>query len=478
MRSVIVVGGGISGLAAAWQLRGRAEVTVLESQARIGGKLRTGRLAGVAVDEGAESVMALRPEAVELAEAVGLGDALSDPAPAPVTVWTRGALRPMPPGHLLGIPSDPAALAGTGLLSEEGLAFLRAEPDRPAPPVTDDVAISAYLSGRIGREAVDHLVEPLLGGVYAGSTDALSLRSAMPGVAALAARGGPLLPAIGGRPRPSGSFVRGIAGGTERLPLAVARTSGARVLTGTAVRSLERTASGTWRVHAATADGPLLLTADAVILAVPAFAAAALLRPHAPTAHTALSAIPYASTAVVTMAFVRDRPGAHALPSGNGFLVPPVDGLTVKAATFLSSKWRWQAEAAPHLFLLRASIGRAGEEHLVDRPDRHLVRTALHDLHLAAGPTGEPLAARVTRWERGLPQYTVGHAARLARIREDVARLPGLEVCGAAYEGVGIAACVATGFAAARRVAEALGAPDSGGPGEDVREGARVAPAG
>ncbi|MEU3501251.1 FAD-dependent oxidoreductase, partial [Streptomyces hundungensis] len=149
-RSVIVIGGGISGLAAAWELRDRAEVTVLESDAKVGGKLRTGTLAGVAVDEGAESLMALRPEAVELAEAVGLGRTLTDPAPAPVTVWTRDALRPMPAGHVLGIPSDPAALAGTGLLSDAGLARLCAEPDRPPTPVTEDVAIAAYLSERIG----------------------------------------------------------------------------------------------------------------------------------------------------------------------------------------------------------------------------------------------------------------------------------------------------------------------------------------
>ncbi|MFD9822120.1 protoporphyrinogen/coproporphyrinogen oxidase [Streptomyces violascens] len=159
------------------------------------------------------------------------------------------------------------------------------------------------------------------------------------------------------------------------------------------------------------------------------------------------------------MAFARDRAGLAGLPSGNGFLVPPVDGHTVKAATFLSNKWGWQAKAAPDLFLLRASIGRAGEEHLLDRPDRHLVRTALNDLHHAVGPVGEPVAARVTRWDRGLPQYTVGHASRLARIRDDIAGLPGVEVCGAAYEGVGIAACVATGLAAAERVLDGAGVP-------------------
>ncbi|MER5812674.1 protoporphyrinogen oxidase [Streptomyces sp. NPDC002033] len=456
MRSVIVVGGGISGLAAAWQLRGHADVTVLESHTKVGGKLRTGTIAGISVDEGAESLMSLRPEAVELAAAVGLGNALCDPAASPTTVWTHGALRPLPPGHVMGVPTDPAALAGTGLLSAEGIARIAAEEGLPAEPLTEDLSVGAYLGARFGREAVDRLVEPLLGGVYAGRADRLSLRAAMPRIAALAEQGGPLLPALrrmkaAGAPRSGAVAVQGVAGGTGRFPQAVARACGARILTGTTARSLQRLPGDRWRVLAMTADGPLTMEADAVVLALPAFAAAELLRPHAPLAEAELAAIPHASTAVITMAF--SRPQAHFLPEGNGFLVPPVDGHLLKAASFLSNKWAWLHDAAPATFVLRASIGRIGEDELLSRPDRHLIRAAIAELHRAVGPMGEPLAARVTRWDRGLPQYGVGHRERVARIREAASKLPGLALCGAAYEGVGVAACVATGRAAARRVA-------------------------
>ncbi|MFD7263876.1 protoporphyrinogen oxidase [Streptomyces sp. NPDC059874] len=456
MRSVIVIGGGISGLAAAWQLRGQADVTVLESHGKVGGKLRTGTIAGITVDEGAESLMALRPEAVELAAAVGLGEALCDPSKAPTTIWTNGALRPLPAGHVMGVPTDPAALIGTGLLSPRGVARVAEEEGLPAAPLTEDCSVTDYLAGRFGQEAVDRLVEPLLGGVYAGRAERLSLRAAMPRIAALARQGGPLLPALrrmkaAGAPRSAPVAVQGVVGGTGRFPQAVADACGARILTGTTARSLQRLPGDRWRVRAMTGDGVLTMEADAVILALPAFAAAELLRPHSPLAEAELSAIPHASTAVITMAFSRAR--AHFLPEGNGFLVPPVDGHTLKAASFLSNKWPWLAAAAPDTFVLRASIGRIGEDDLLARPDRHLIRAAITELHHAVGPMGEPLAARVTRWDRGLPQYGIGHHARVARIREAASKLPGLALCGAAYEGVGVAACVATGRTAATTLA-------------------------
>ncbi|MGW8781866.1 protoporphyrinogen oxidase [Streptomyces sp. NPDC055796] len=455
MRSVIVIGGGISGLAAAWQLRGHADVTVLEGHTKVGGKLRTGTIAGITVDEGAESLMALRPEAVELAAAVGLGDALCDPAKAPTTIWTHGGLRPLPPGHVMGIPTDPAALAGTGLLSPEGIARAVAEDKIPAAPLTEDCSVARYLTARFGREAVDRLVEPLLGGVYAGRADSLSLRAAMPRIAALAEQGGPLLPALrrmkaAGAPRSAPVAVQGVAGGTGRFPQAVAQACGARILTATTARSLHRLPDDRWRVSAMTGDGPLTMESDAVVLAVPAYEAARLLLPHAPLAEEELSAIPHASTAVITMAFSRSR--ARLLPAGNGFLVPAVDGRLLKAASFLSDKWPWLHAAAPDTFVLRASLGRIGEEAVLTRPDRHLIRAAIAELHHAVGPMGEPLAARVTRWNHGLPQYSVGHHARVTRIREATSKLPGLAVCGAAYEGVGVAACVATARKAAHHL--------------------------
>ncbi|MEV8313379.1 protoporphyrinogen oxidase [Streptomyces sp. NPDC059900] len=463
MRSVIIIGGGISGLAAAWELRGKAEVTVLEAGDRVGGKLRTGTLAGIPVDEGAESVMALRPEAVRLAEEVGLGDSLCDPESAPVTFWTRGALRALPAGHVMGIPAEPAALSGSGLLSDQGLARLAREEAIPAHPVLtegSDISIAGYLVPRIGQEAVDRLVEPLLGGIYAGRTDQLSLRSALPFLAPVAASDESLLAALRRRresqstaPGPKPRVVRGLAGGTGRLPRAVAAASGARILTSSTALALDRAPGGRWRVHAATEHGPATLDADAVIVALPAPAAATLLGPHSPAARAELDAVRYAGSAVVTMAFARRWQDSPA-PDLNGFLVPPVDGRTIKAATLLSHKWAWQRDQAPSKLILRASVGRIGEEHLLGLDDRRLVTLARTELSQALGPMGDLHASKVTRWPQGLPQYEVGHADRVAAIREAVGKLPGVALCGALYEGVGVAACVATGLAAARRLRE------------------------
>ncbi|MEV6205360.1 protoporphyrinogen oxidase [Streptomyces sp. NPDC051771] len=439
MRRVIVIGGGISGLAAAWSLRGRAEATVLEADDRIGGKLRTGTLAGVPVDEGAESLMALRPEAVDLAQAVGLGADLRDPAPGPVTLWSRGALRALPPGHVMGVPPDPSALEGTGLLSEPGLARLRQEETLPAPPLeARDVSVAEYLTGRLGREAVDRLVEPLLGGVYAGEVDRLSLRSALGPVAALAGPGDSLLAALRDRPaRPPRAAVRGVTGGTGRLAAAVARASGARIETGVRVTALRR-AGGAWQVATASSG---VLTADAVVLAVPAHAAARLLAGLAPEAAEALGGVRHADTAVVSLAF---PPGTEAgLPPGNGFLVPAVEGRAVKAATYLSRKWAWPAGGP---CVVRASLGRAGAT--LPRSDAELTALALADLRAAAGPLPAPLATRVTRWPAGLPQYDTGHATRMARAHAALTDLPPLALCGAAHQGVGIAACIASAYMA------------------------------
>lgn len=457
MRTVIVVGGGISGLAAAWALRERAHVVVVEADERVGGKLRTDTVAGVPVDVGAESMTAMRPQAVDLATAVGLGDAVCAPRPGPVTVWTRGRLHPMPPGHVLGIPTRPDDLAATGLLSEGGLERLRRADDLvPRPPSGDDVTVGAYLTPILGREAVDRLVAPLIGGIYGGDVDRLSLASVLPHLTRIAASGEPLLAALRARVVASGSgpkspHAQGISGGLGRFAERVAEASGATVLTATRAEALE-TADGGWRVHARTPDRSLRLDADAVLLALPAQQTGSLLGPHAPHAAHALTGIPYASSAVVTLAFRRDAVARGALVERNGFLVPPVDGRTVKAATFLSTKWQWQADTAPDVFLLRASL--AGPERTA-AADPDLIADTLLELASAVGELGDPIATHVTRWHQGLPQYEAGHATRVRHVREAIDALPGLDVCGAAYAGVGVSSCVADGLAAADRLAAA-----------------------
>ncbi|MER7977533.1 protoporphyrinogen oxidase [Streptomyces sp. NPDC095817] len=456
---VVVVGGGIAGLAAAHRLLGRGfRVTVLEASDRLGGKLLTGEIAGARVDLGAESMLARRPEALALARETGLGDLLQPPATASASLWNRGVLRPMPKGHVMGVPGTASALAD--VLSEEGLRRVERDADLPRTEVGDDIAVGEYVAARMGREVVDRLVEPLLGGVYAGDAYRISLRLAVPQLYAAARTHTSLTEAVreiqakAAAAQQTGPVFMGIDGGVGRLPLAVAESVTARggeILTGTPVTALRRTGPAgpasderpgpAWRIVA----GGRVLHADAVVLAVPAPAAAALLRAEAPAAATELAAVEYASMALVTLAY---RRADATLPEGSGFLVPPVDGHTIKASTFASRKWGWIAERNPDLTVLRTSVGRYGETEVLGRPDDDLVRVSRHDLREATGLDAEPVETRVTRWDDGLPQYPVGHHARVARVREHVGRLPGLAVCGAAYDGVGIPACIASAYAA------------------------------
>jgi oxygen-dependent protoporphyrinogen oxidase len=452
-RHVVVIGGGIAGLAAAHRLLASGvRVTLLEATGRVGGKLQSGEIEGVRVDLGAESMLARRPEGTGLARAVGLGDRLEPPATATSAVWTRDALRPMPKGHVMGVPGDASALAG--LLSAEGLARIEHEKDLAPTAVGDDVAVGAYVAERLGREVVDRLVEPLLGGVYAGDAYRISMRAAVPQLFEAARTHDSLLEGVrdiqarAAGQQTGGPVFMGLDGGIGTLPGAVAdavRAQGGDIRTETPVLGLTRAADG-WRVR--TDRGTL--DADAVVLATPAWSASALLASESPTAAAELGRVEYASMALVTMAF--RRADVAGMPAGSGFLVPPVDGRTIKASTFSSNKWGWVARGAGDLFVLRTSVGRYGEEQALEREDAELVDVSLADLRAAVGLTARPVATEVTRWTGGLPQYPVGHLARVARIRDEVARLPGLRVCGAVYEGVGIPACIASGQRAADEI--------------------------
>lgn len=453
-RHVAVVGGGISGLAAAYALH-EAEpalrVSLLEAAGVVGGKLRVIDVAGVAVDGGAEAMLARRPEAVALARAVGLGSDIVHPATSASGVWTRGWIRPLPP-TLFGVPADLRALAGSGVLSRRGLARVPLERLLPARPVAGDVAVGRLVAARLGREVRDRLVEPLLGGVYAGRADELSVRAAVPPLAAALDRGGPLVRAATAavRAAPGGPVFAGITGGVGRLPAAVAAAAGAEVRTGVTVRELRRLPQGRWRLVTGPVPAAETMDVDAVVLALPATPAARLLCDVAPAAAAELGRIGYASVAIVTLAL--PRAAFPAPPQGSGFLVPVVEGRRIKACTYSSVKWGWLGSAAGDAVILRCSLGRHGETRDLQRDDTELVRLAAGDLTDAVGVRGPLLDSQVSRWGGSLPQYAVGHLDRVARIRSAVARLPGLAVCGAAYDGVGIAACISSGQQAATRV--------------------------
>lgn len=467
MASWLVIGAGISGLTAAAEVFRRepgATVTVLEGSDRVGGKLRRGQVAGLPVDVGAEATLVRRPEAVDLVAELGLARQIRHPTAAPAQVWSRGRLHRLPRRTLMGVPAAPAELAG--LLTDDEVG--RALAERRAPVAAADVSVGELVSARLGPAVTQRLVEPLLGGVYAGQADLISARAALPALLE-AARVGERLqdaaarlvptPSDGTQARSSAPVFATLQGGLHRLGTALAEAVTARggtIRTGTLVRELRRLPGQRYEVVTGPRPSPTAYLADRVILATPAAATARLLTGVAPDGARLLAEVESASMAVLTFAFATRALGEL---TGSGVLVPPVEGRTIKAATFSATKWEWVRElgrgAGPDggdLTLLRASVGRHREEASLQRSDAELAAAALSDLGAALGrPCPPPVDTHVQRWGGALPQYAVGHVDRVASVRAAVARVGGLAVCGAAYDGVGVPACIAS---ARRAVAE------------------------
>ncbi|MFR9807280.1 protoporphyrinogen oxidase [Pseudonocardia sp. RS010] len=471
--SVAVVGGGISGLAAAHRLRTllgpAARIVVVERSGRIGGVLRTVDLAGRPFDVGAEAFLARRPEVPALLAELGLADEVVHPTGARPTIRAGGRTVGMPGGTLMGVPTAGARLAG--VLSEAGLAAAAAEPEKPLGwEAGQDAALGVLLRERFGPEVPARLTDPLLGGVYAGRVDALGLRATVPALAAAldagaaslteaATRAAPPVPAPdreSGGPRVAGQaggpVFGAVRGGYGLLLDALRAASGAELRLGSTVRELEARKRG-WRLVLGPTTAPEALDVDAVVLAVPAPAVRKLLAGPVPAAATAVAGIELASSVVVALAF-RGIVG----PETSGVLVAADEPLAIKAATHSSAKW---AHVSPDgLVRLRVSLGRFGEAATLQVDDAELVARARADLATLQGITADPVAVHVQRWGGGLPQYAPGHLDRVAALEAAVAEIPGLEVAGAALHGVGVPACVGTARAAAERLAAAVGTAD------------------
>jgi oxygen-dependent protoporphyrinogen oxidase len=453
-KRIAIIGGGIAGLAASVRLRDLlpepAEILLYEQSSALGGKLRTGDLGGRRVERGAESFLnsgsdGAESAAVALARRLGLGDALVHPAARPAALALGGRLVPIPGGTLVGVPGDLSALDGVALPASG------ADTDRGRPLLApgEDVAVGALVRDRYGDEVVDRLVDPMLGGVYAGRADRLSLRVTMPQLAATAETEHTLAGAVRAaqarsRRVPGRPVFAAVDGGMSRLVEAAAAAGGARVVLGMPVRELTRTSEGRWKLIFGPVPAPQAEVVDAVILAVPAKSAARLL------GDPAAGDLDYASVALAALAL---PPGAR-LPGLSGFLVPPGEGTLVKAATFFTTKWpHLAAPDAP--VIVRVSLGRAGEEARLQFDDASLLAVARRELaELIGAELPEPMESWVQRWGGGLPQYAPGHAERVARVR---AGLPeGLALAGAAFDGVGIPVCVASGERAADDVSKFL----------------------
>jgi protoporphyrinogen/coproporphyrinogen III oxidase len=431
---VAVIGGGLTGLATAWYLRHDAEVVVLEASDRIGGQIRTVAFADTRLDVGADAFLARQPEAERLVRALALGDDLVAPLTGRVLLWARGRLRPLPEGTVLGAPGDLGALARSRVLRPTGLARAAMEPLMPRRFVPGDRSVADLVGSRFGSEVVTELVEPLLSGVYAGDVASLSAEATVPPLWAAAREHRSLLRGLrehrtrlAADERPVFLTVRG---GLDRVVTAMGRDLDVR--TGTPVTALAATPDG-WRVT----TGPSHLDVDQVVVAVPALAAAELLRGVSPDLGRELVGMRTASVAVVALAY--DRADAAGVPEGSGVLVPRSERRLVKAVTYASRKW--PHHAGHPRFLLRASVGRVDDPRGLDLDDDELAERVDAEVRWMSGiraPAGERL---VVRWPEALPQYDVGHVGRTDRIRALLEGLPaGLHLGGASLDGVGLSA--------------------------------------
>ena len=454
---VVVVGGGVAGLSAAHRLARTAgvEITVLEADDRVGGKIHTETFAGLDLDTGPDAFLARRPEAVTLCRELGLADTLVAPATTAASLLVGTRLRPLPARTLLGVPTDLRALARSRVLSPRGLARAAVEPLRPGRRLgPGDGPVGDLVRRRFGREVAERLVDPLVGGINAGDTRQLSVDAVAPTIAAAARRHRSLT--LGARAilargtDPDAPLFLTLPGGLGRLVDALAAAlaeAGATVRTGTSVEGLEPARGGGWLVrHQPVLPGEAgLLRADAVVLAVPAFVAAPLLQPLSPRAADVLGGVEHACVALVAMVW----PAGHGPRpmEGSGFLVPRREGRLLTACSWMSNKWRHLADSQ---VVVRLSAGRTGDRRAVTMDDEELVGRLLTELGEAVVVGAAPTAVRVARWPRGFPQYRPGHLARMAAVMADLPA--GLALAGAALGGVGLPACIGSGRAAAASI--------------------------
>ncbi len=460
---IVIAGGGITGLVAAWTLQQRVQkmahvpvqITLLEEQPRLGGKIQTVRFAGTAVDTGAEALL-LQQEGRQLLQDLDLTEELIGPAISKTNIWTRGQLRPLPDGLVMGMPTNLFALLRSGMLSPGGI--LRAGMDLLLPQTrfSTDPTVQEVIGSRLGSEVVAHLVEPLLGGIHAGKADSLSLAAVAPQILTTARTHRTLL--LGMRlsarttrplhnPRrsapPLASFLPGLEHLVNRLR---DRLEVVDIQPGNRLQAITRDEHGTY--HLACEKGTI--EAEQVLLTVPAWEAARLLRPLNAQVARDLRTIAHASVMVAHLAYRHSAFGKAQL-QGSGFLVPRSEGRLMNACTRVTQKWT--RPGASDLLLLRCSAGRLGDERASQMSDRDLVETLHAELTEAIGVKEPPVDTRVTRWERAFPQYQSGHQTRIQQVETMLAEhVPGLVLAGAAYHGVGLASCIKDGIRAASRL--------------------------
>ena len=474
-KHVIVIGGGISGLAAAHRLTelsraGSLElrVTLLEASDRLGGVIATEHAGDLLIELGPDSYITDKPAALRLCERLGLTDRLIAPQHSTgLKLYTvhRGRLEPLPEGFLLMAPTRVGAVLRSPLFSWSGKLRMGLEPLIPRRSGDGDESLASFVRRRLGREVLERVAQPLIGGIYASDPEHLSLAATMPRFPEMERNHGSVI--LGSRQAQKRraqstsetgarwSLFVSIDGGMEVLVQSIEETLGPGVVRlGEAVGELSWDADADrWRVATGrngSDPGSDELEADAVICTLPASAAANALKTLDSELANELKAIPFSSTATVNLAYRRSDI-AHPL-DGYGFVVPHVEGRKIMACTFSSVKY---PDRAPEdITLLRCFVGGTLQPHLLDQPDESMEAQVHDDLTALLGISGEPILRRTTRYPDCMPQYNVGHLARVERIDSELKHFPTLALAGKSYRGVGIADCITSGETAAETIVE------------------------
>ena len=449
---VAVIGAGISGLAAAYELQRRGlSVRVLEGAPRAGGVITTERFDGWVIDGGPDSLLVQKPSAVALCRELGIADRLvSTLTPRTAYILRDDTLHPIAEGSFLGFPLKLRSLAQSSMFTPGGKLRMACEVLVPRRAGDEDESIAAFVRRRFGEEAVDYLAEPLLAGIHAGDAERLSMRALFPRLLEAERQSGSVIRAFRAlrvKPSPQGAFVSLPGGIGELVEALVAALAPGTVMLSARVSEVRR--AGTYAVE--TANGRV--ESRAIILAVPAYTAASLLRAFDTTLAALADAVSYASTATVAFGFRRDQI-AHPM-KGSGFVVPRVERSALLAGTWVTSKWPGRAPEG-HV-LLRGFLGGGRDPRRLEAGDAELVDLAREELTRLLDITGDPLFSRLFRWTRQSPQYEVGHLQRVSAIEQRLASIPGMFVAGSGFRAIGIPDCIADGRDMGTRAAAFVG---------------------